>query len=233
MEEFFIITMILFMFFIVYVMASAILKQQKADTEYRKRRFYESGGRTTSNNHDKVTSEIIEIARKVSNDWVNNRNTNKVRTTTIGNNTKLHYTFDNGDTIVMDNTTGNRRMTYDKRIDSETIERNSYTLGRITWVQVVDLFNTIIEQCNNGTANNSGYNRGYSNGGRTTSQSTSSTTNTNHPKRQKYLSLLDTIKAREEHLSTLSSDDPTRQQLMNELNVARTKANKMKEKYGF
>jgi len=191
---------------------------------------YRYGGRARSKPFTNTTSgksvmdEVFALAERIARDWKLNRYTDKVSTRNYRGKVSLYYRFEDGTDLEFNNSYGERHMIHTTRTQKIT-----YTLSPSTWAQMVSLMNTLVEQCNNGIAKDRGRTRTKPSG------SSSQTTNphANHPKWEKYYNLTQTIEARKDNLAKMSKNDPDRPQLENELNVAKTTAKKLKEKYNF
>lgn len=130
----------------------------------------------------------------------------------------IKYRFENGDIIDINN------------IDSRTFKFETkkqsviYTLGILLFNRLVTIINNISKRQRTRPG---GYkNNDYYSGEGTKSKSSD-------PKRDRYETLLKTIKLREEQLKKLSKDDEQRVALENELNAVKRMAKKLKDEYKF
>jgi hypothetical protein len=159
---------------------------------------------------EQIEREINTLYLSMISDFTNARYSDKIRTPTVNGETAFHYTFENGKII---------------KIQGNSIHWNNivYTIGTITKTKFIKLANEMIRK-------------------KTTRPSNQSNTNTNrtnytktdvHPRGNLYNTLKLTIKQREEQLSKLSKNDPSRTALENELENAKNKVKEMKIKYQF
>ena len=168
-------------------------------------------------------------------DFSANPYSDKIVTPKINGELACYYTFENGKIIKF----------YKKANDSRWCLEwgdTTYTLGPVWKSKFISLFNEIIDKRRT-RPQKSGYDRydSYNKSGSSSSGYKSSGTSSgpkkdntaDHPKGNLYNTLKQTIKQREDQLSKMSKQDPSRVALENELATAKRKVAEMKTKYKF
>ncbi len=183
---------------------------------------------------DQIERELNTLYRSMISDFSANPYSDKIVTPKINGELACYYTFENGKIIKF----------YKKANDSRWCLEwgdTTYTLGSVWKSKFISLFNEIIDKRRT-RPQKSGYDRYNSYGGSSSSSGYKSsgassgpkTDNTaGHPKGNLYNTLKQTIKQREDQLSKMSKQDPSRAALENELANAKSKVADMKSKYKF
>ena len=186
---------------------------------------------------DQIERELNTLYRSMISDFSANPYSDKIVTPKINGELACYYTFENGKVIKF----------YKKANDSRWCLEwgdTTYTLGSVWKSKFISLFNEIIDKRRT-RPQKSGYDRynsyggsssssGYKSGGSTGTGSGPKKDNTaGHPKGNLYNTLKQTIKQREDQLSKMSKQDPSRAALENELATAKRKVAEMKTKYKF
>jgi hypothetical protein len=215
-------------------------RQEKAEKERKEQEDRYKAWRKQADEkeeQDKIERDLNTLYKSIISDFSANPYSDKIVTPIINGENACNYRFENGKIIKF----------YKKANDSrhclewgDTI----YTLGSVWTSKFIDLINEMIDKGHT-RPQKSGYDRYNSYGGSSSSsgyKSSGSTgtgsgpkkdNTTGHPKGNLYNTLKQTIKQREEQLSKMSKQDPSRAALENELATAKRKVAEMKTKYKF
>ena len=185
---------------------------------------------------DQIERELNTLYKSIISDFSSNPYEDKIATPKINGQNACNYRFENGKIIKF----------YKKANDSRHClewEDSTYTLGSVWTSKFISLINEMIDKGRT-RPQKSGYDRydsynksgsssssGYKSSG--TSSGPKKDNTTGHPKGNLYNTLKQTIKQREEQLSKMSKQDPSRTALENELANAKSKVADMKSKYKF
>lgn len=211
-------------------------KQRKRQEDARREQQAREDVRKKQEQQDQIERELNTLYRSIISDFSANPYEDKIVTPKVNGTTACNYTFENGKIIKL------YKNTYDNRYCLEWGD-STYTLGSVWTSKFISLMNEIVEKGRT-RPKKSGYDRydsygkssgsssGYSSGGNTSSGPKRDNT-AGHPKGNLYNTLKQTIKQREEQLSKMSKQDPSRTALENELATAKRKVAEMKTKYKF
>jgi hypothetical protein len=221
--------------------AERLKKQAEAEKERARQAMYDEWKREAKKKgeQDQIERELNTLYQSIISDFSANRYSDKISTPQRNGKTACYYTFENGKVIkIYKNTT-------DARFCVEW-ETTIYTIG-LEWTnKFIGLCNEMIKKggprpqrsgydrydsYGKGSSQSSGYKQ--SSGSSSGSSSGQRASSTGHPKGNLYNTLKQTIKQREEQLSKMSKQDPSRVALENELANAKTKVADMKKKYQF
>jgi hypothetical protein len=213
-------------------------KQQEAIDRKRKRDFDDREDYRTRQRKREASNELDIILKDLISDWTNNRFKDKVdiisSDTHSYDDMQLMYRFENGDSIKFDSTGYDNVITMYKNDYTGT----TYTVGYSHWSLFVSMLTVIVSNINNNRATTRGWRQRNDNSGqqRRTRPKTNTTThnpNEDHPKWERYWSLIITIRQRTTNLNKMDKDNSDRPNLINELNATKRRAKAMKEKYNF
>tara|TARA_R110000772_G_scaffold43995_1_gene101210 strand:+ start:27046 stop:27831 length:786 start_codon:yes stop_codon:yes gene_type:complete len=174
-------------------------------------KFLEETKRRESNKN-KVNSDLNVLKQRITYDFNSNSYNDKISTTTdYYGEVKITYVFENGDTVSLCDKT----LIYTTKSNVGT-----YTLGLFTRNEYVNLFNSITAELNK-----------FSN--RTSVKRPNNKPSHDHPKRSLYNTLRDTVTQREDQLRSGKYKSDNKTSLENELDNAKRKLKKIKDKYNF
>lgn len=212
-------------------------KQRKRQEEARREQQAREDVRKQQEQQDQIERELNTLYRSIISDFTANPYEDKIKTPTVNGENACNYTFENGKIIKFYKNTSDRYCL--------EWQDSIYTLGSIWKSKFISLINEMIDKGRT-RPQKSGYDRynsysksgssssGYKSGGSTGTGSGPKKDNTaGHPKGNLYNTLKQTIKQREEQLSKMSKQDPSRVALENELATAKRKVAEMKTKYKF
>jgi hypothetical protein len=209
-------------------------KQRKRQEEARREQQAREDVRKQQEQQDQIERELNTLYRSIISDFTANPYGDKIVTPRINGEVACNYRFENGKIIKF----------YKKANDNRHCLEwgdTTYTLGSIWTSKFISLFNEMIDKGRT-RPQKSGYDRynsyggsssssGYKSGG--TGSGPKKDNTAGHPKGNLYNTLKQTIKQREEQLSKMSKQDPSRVALENELATAKRKVAEMKTKYQF
>lgn len=212
-------------------------KYREQQEQIRREQQAREDVRRKKEQQDQIEQELTSLYQSIITDFIDNRYSDKIITPQRNGETAFYYKFENGKSMRM------YKSPTDNRYCLEW-ESTTYTLGLLWSGKFIDLANEMIKK-GKPRPQRSGYDRSNSYGGSSQSSSSSGykqssssqqrkTDNTaGHPKGNLYNTLKQTIRQREEQLSKMSKQDPSRVALENELTNAKTKVADMKTKYQF
>jgi hypothetical protein len=181
---------------------------------------------------EQIERDLNTLYKSIISDFSANPYSDKIVTPIINGENACNYTFENGKIFKFYKNANDSRHCLEW---GDTI----YTLGSVWTSEFIDLINEMIDKGHTRTQK-SGYDRynsygsGYKSSGSTGTGSGPKKDNTaGHPKGNLYNTLKQTIKQREDQLSKMSKQDPSRAALENELATAKRKVAEMKTKYKF
>ena len=206
--------------------AEAKAKKVMDEAYARARKAREDAERKEEQEQERISKDLDDLYDNILEDFKSARYHDKMSTPTNSRgDVYVIYNFENG---------------YRVKMEGDRLEYGNvtYTLGAVSRVRFVRLFNAITEAektyrpggSKTWGSSNSNTGSGSKNTG---SSSYKSEPKSSDPKRNLYDSLVSTIKQRESQLAKMSKTDPDRKALENELNVAKTKRDSMKIKYKF
>lgn len=192
----------------------------KKDSTDKERREREAEQKKKSE-QQRIENELNDLFNRVVRDFQNNPWSDKFDTPTVGGKTTFKYRFENGWTFEMKD----NEISY-----TDDKYRHGYTVGLIWRKKFVQLANEIIAKGKRRPASSSGNSgQGY----QKKSEPFRETPKTGNPQRDKYNTLNDKIKLREDQLRKMKPNDPDRTALENELNAYKRVRDKMKKEYKF
>ena len=169
---------------------------------------------------ERIEKELNDLFNRIVRDFQNNPWSDKFDTPTVGGKTTFKYRFENGWTFEM---TGNEIIYTDDKY------RHGYTVGLIWRNKFVQLANEIIAKGKRRPTSSSGKSgQDYKK-----SEPFRETPKTGNSQRDKYNTLNDKIKLREEQLRKMKPNDPDRTALENELNAYKRVRDKIKKEHKF
>ena len=174
-----------------------------------------------SDEQERLERELNDLFNRIVRDFQNNPWSDKFDTPTVGGKTTFKYRFENGWTF---------EMKYNEIIYTDDKYRHGYTVGLIWRNKFVQLANEIIAKGKRRPTSSSGKSgHDY----QKKSEPFRETPKTGNPQRDKYNTLNDKIKLREEQLRKMKPNDPDRTALENELNAYKRVRDKMKKEHKF
>jgi hypothetical protein len=156
---------------------------------------------------NEIKKELDDLKERLISDFGNAPYDDKFETPTINGKVCFHYTFENGDTF---------KICDDQIQYSNGSYITTYTVGLIYRNEFISLANSIVNKAR-----------------RRSSSSSSKKSKSSDPKRVRYDEIIDKIRLREDHIRKMSSSDPNKEQLKNELDNYKRAAQRMKDKYKF
>jgi hypothetical protein len=169
---------------------------------------------------ERIEKELNDLFNRIIRDFQNNPYEDKFDTPTVGGKTTFKYRFENGWTFEMN---GNEIIYTDDKY------RHGYTVGLVWRNKFVQLANEIIAKGKRRPTSSSGSQSGH----QKKSEPFRETPKTGNPIKDKYNTLNDKIKLREEQLRKMKPNDPDRTALENELNAYKRVRDKIKKEYKF
>jgi hypothetical protein len=168
----------------------------------------------------RIERDINKLYDDIFNDFNANPFFDKIETPFINGRMIYIYHFENGDKVTLDNNT----LKYETKTNTVTCE-----FGLVYRAKFKALFNNIVKH-----VNETKYKRNSSNSGYSSSKSEKSNKATSsNPKREKYDTLNDKIKLREEQLKKMKKTDSDYEVLKNELDAYKRIRDKMKDNHKF
>jgi len=195
------------------------VRKRKALKE-KERKFNEE---STRNQNRDATDELNTMLRVLLADWTANRFKDKVEVIS-GVESTLHliYTFEGGNGIEF-KTIGDDNLI----IHGET----TYSVNTYHWGLFLNAIKVMAVELKSGIAKTRGWRQRKSKPKQ--NNTTTNHDNKDHPKWERYWSLITTIRQRTTNLKKMAKGNSERSGLVNELNSTKRRAKAMKEKYNF
>lgn len=191
---------------------------------FKRKKKEEPKKSSTSN----IQEEVVKLLREMVNEWLEHNDDSRFNTIDSGYSNTFEYVFNDGRKMSIE---GHTMILLNYNIGIQT----TYTLGNILRGEVVSLINTIIRKINERISERNSYyeDDSYSYSYSYYRKETVTEKSNSHPKFKTYTTLLETIENRKVQLSKMTSSNPEKITLENELNAAIKAANTMKNKYSF
>lgn len=169
-------------------------------------------------NQRRIESDLNDLFNRIVRDFQSSPWSDKFETPNVGGKTTFKYRFENGWTFEMND----NQIVY-----TDDKHRHGYTVGWIWRNKFVGLANEIISKVKRRPTSSSGGQSGY----QKKSEPFRENPKTGNPQRDKYNTLNDKIKLREEQLRKMKPNDPSA--LENELNAYKRVRDKIKKEHKF